>query len=306
MKLRLGVLFFLVLSSVQVVSGQQAADSIYQRLVKFPLATVNYYNFSGARFDNGSQYAANIDLDFVNATLQFAIPIKEKKLYLFNGLEYGYALYRLEPKNGDKRSEDFHSIRYNIGLITVLPGRKTLAINVIPIMASDFHRASSNALQFNAAALLNKRKSPNFEYGVGIAFTSYVARFESPLVVPLISMVYKHGKHTTKMVLPSFLSYSYALNESMELMLEFRVMGGLYDMAYPRNSSPYDLNGFSETKFLLGPKVRRRLMGDLYFSVEGGIVLGNNVAVQDNHRQNEIQIQADERFFMKVGLAVLK
>lgn len=306
MRIGLAVTLSLLLFGCITGYAQEDAELQYPRLTKFPLASVNYYNFSSSDYRVGSQTATNLDQDFLNAMIQIVFPLQEKQLYLFNGLEYGYARYRLITRAGDRSSRAFHSIKYNLGLIKVLANRKTLAINVIPVFSSDFNKMTGNALIYNAAALMMKRKSPNFEYGFGVAFTSYVSRFESPLVVPLISMTYVDGKHTTKMVLPSFISQRYALNERTDLMLEFKVMGALYDMVYTNPSTAYDLNGFSETKFLLGPKVRYRVTGDFYLNMEGGLVFGNQVIIQDDQRKSELEIQSDERFYLKLGLAVLK
>ena len=175
-------------------------------------------------------------MDEWTTMLEFAFPIKEKKWYLSNRVQYTYFTFEATTElTNFKASKDFHSIAYSIGIIKILPKRWKLVASFTPTLASDFEESlHSDDFIFQAAALAMKRSSQNFEYGFGVAYTT---RFGNATLIPLVNLTYKVNNWETLVILPAYISQNYLFNKNtnqgiLQSALSSgigRSLGGLYN-----------------------------------------------------------------------------
>ena len=291
--------------TTQLFYAQQKTDSINKRLSKFSVLTINYFNYGDSDI-NTKVGKGKIKMDEWSAEFQFAAPIIEKKLYLFNNLRYTNFTYDAVFDSADlNTTKNFHAIAYTAGFIKVLPKRWKLIFNFTPTIASDFKESlSSDDILIQASTLVTKRSSPYFEYGFGLAYTNSLG---NPTAVPVINMTYKKNKWKTLIALPAYLSQYYMFNENTQLGLKFAIYGNLYNSeALNSFSSSYELNRVSYSRINIGPDFQTKLFKDFYLHIGTGIALRNILEFQDNDLNTELDFNVDNKFYFNVGIKLLK
>ena len=291
--------------TTQLFYAQQKTDSINERLSKFSVLTINYFNYGNSDIDTNVG-KGKVKMDEWSAEFQFAAPLKEKKLYLFNNLRYTNFTYDAVFDSTDlNKTKSFHAIAFTAGLIKVLPKRWKLVVNFTPTIASDFKESlSSDDILIQASTLLTKRSSPYFEYGFGLA---YINSLGNPTAVPVINMTYKKNKWKTLIVVPAYLSQYYMFNENTQLGLKFAIYGNLYNTeALNSFSSSYELNRVAYSRINIGPDFQTKLFKDFYLHLGTGIALRNILEFQDNDLNTELDFNVDNKFYFNVGIKLLK
>ncbi len=299
------LVFTLYLSTLIPVLGQESNNG-NERLTKFPVFRVSQKYFSNAqmKLENINE---NYQADFTDIEIQMVFPLKEKKLYLFNGLYYGYKNYNINGSFFPDDIHQFHTIRYNIGCIKVLPNRRTLSLNVLPVLSSDFKDGiNSDDFSYNISAMMMKKSSATFEYGLGLAYASDVTGYKNGLVVPLFAMTAKHNRFLTQMILPSSITGYYEINKTTKAGLTLAINSGLNNMLIGNNNTGLDLNRFNEFGLQVGPRFRKLLYGDFYLDLNAGISFANTLTIQDSDMNSELEIKGENRFFISIGLILLK
>ncbi|MCG8578466.1 MAG: DUF6268 family outer membrane beta-barrel protein [Bacteroidales bacterium] len=281
--------------------GQNATDSVrYERLVKFPLLSLRYFNYSNSEFTtpegNGDVY-----MEEFNTSFQFALPIKNKKTYLLNRVNINRLSYRVEM-NDERNSEAFYAFGYTIGITQVLKNRWRLVATVTPTLASDFENKISNEdMIVQSAAILSKRSSPYFEYGFGAAFST---RFGRELVVPVLSVTYKKDRWGTFMFLPAYVSHYYHYKQS-RIGLTLSTYGNVYN-ASVASSESYELDKLGYSRINIGPEFRTKVWKDIHINLSTGITVRNRLESINGRGAREFEFSTKEKFYFKVELSVLK
>ncbi len=300
------VVFFCLFYSFLSVSAQDTVKESNERLTKFPVFRVSQKHFSNTKM-NLANIDENYQTDFTDIEMQMAFPVKEKKLYMFNGLYYGYKNYNVNGNYVPDHIYKFHTIRYNIGIIKVYPKNKTFSLNVLPLLSSDFKNGiQSDDFSYNISAMLLKKVEANFEYGLGLAYASDVSGYKNGLVVPIIGITCKHNRFLTQMLFPSYISEYYEINSTTKAGVTLAINSGLNNMLIGNNYTGLDLNRFSEFGVEIGPRFRKQIFGDFYLDVNAGISVANSLTIQDRDMNEELEIKSKTRYFISIGLVLLK
>ncbi|WP_430815504.1 DUF6268 family outer membrane beta-barrel protein [Carboxylicivirga sp. RSCT41] len=281
--------------------AQNATDTVsYKRLVKFPLLSIRYFNYSNSEF-TASESKGDVYMEEFNTTFQFAFPIKKKKTYLINRVNLNRLSYRVEIDD-EINKEAFYAFGYTFGLTQVLKNRWRLVATVTPTLASDFkNEISSEDLIVQSAAILSKRSSPFFEYGFGAAFST---RFGRELLVPVLSLTYKNERWGTFMFLPAYISQYYHFDQS-RVGFSLSTYGNVYNYT-PDIKGDYELDKLGYSRINIGPEFRTRLWKDVHINVSTGITVRNRLESINGRGTREFDISTKEKFYFKVELNILK
>jgi hypothetical protein len=306
------VIIFLLMWLLVVASFSQVqTDSInlnkdtatYGKLVKTAVISSDYFNYPSSDFygDKGQ-----IAMNEIRNSLLFAFPLKKKKLYLFNLIQYSYFSIDAQvdlQKTIDSKNK-FHSIQYRIGILKVLPKSWKFLINAAPTIASDFKESiQSDDFIVQASTMLTKRSSPAFEYGFGV---SYTTRYGNPFIIPLASIIYKKKKWLSLMILPAYISHYYTFNKNTRLGLKMAVNGSFYNASFNNGVSMFDLNRVSYSRINIGPDFQTRLFSDFFINIGTGIAMRNILAFEDDDFNKELEFNVDKKVFFNIGIKFLK
>ena len=298
---------FICLFLYATIGVSQSADSIstdsvkYERLTKFPLASVTYTNYSKSKFESNNGNG-DIQMKEVRASLQFAIKIKEKKTYLLHKFDYTYFHTNGALENaGSPFEENLNSIAYSLGLIQVLKNRWKIIAIATPTLASDFRKPiSSDDFIMQAYFNVSKRATPNLEYGFGLVFTT---RFGRALLLPVVTGIYKKDDWSVFAVLPVQLGIYRHFNNS-KLGLSFSANGNFYNY---NNTIPTitKLSKVSYSRLNLGPEYDLKLFKTLNLNLKAGVTLRNRLEPQDKSGSIVLDLSTNEKFFFSVGLNIM-
>jgi len=273
-------------------------------LTKFPLATTDfiYYPESNIHTKSGK---GKIGTNEYNFTFQYAIPLCEHKIYFYNKIDLSVFSYDVYLESTDLLfQETYRSLDFTVGLIKVLPGKWRLALNYSPTLASDFKdKLSSDDFIYQFSALAVKRAKDNFQYGLGIAYTS---RFGKLTLLPLANLIYKKNKWLTSVLVPTYLSQFYCFNENSRIGLSANVNGDYYNVRFDAIPMTIDLNKASYSRITIGPEYEFKLFGDLYLDTSIGISVRNILAIQNEDLKEELSLDVDSKYYFRMGLKILK
>lgn len=296
------VLFFSLLGGSAMAQEHLTNTARLPPIVKFPLFTAAYFYYPALTFDT-AEGKVQTEIKEVRTSFQAALPLKAKKTYLLNRVQYSLLQYEADVTSKALRIQDtYHTIQYTVGLLQILPKRWQLVFNVSPTLASDFRASLSSddfILQLSALAL--KRASENVQYGFGLAYTT---QFGDPLLLPLIRLVYRKNNWLTNIVLPAYISQYYEFNKGSRLGLKAAVYGNFYNVNATREDSTIDRVAYS--RVTLGPEYRLRLFGSLYVTTAAGVAVANLLRIENEAPNEALKLNADSRFFFNVGLSLLK
>ncbi|MDX8341149.1 DUF6268 family outer membrane beta-barrel protein [Draconibacterium sp. IB214405] len=273
-------------------------------LTKFPLATTDFLYYPKSNFKTKSGNGT-IGMNEYNFTLQYAIPLKERKLYFYNKIDLSVFSYNVFLESTDLEfQETYRSLDFTVGLIKVLPKNWRLALNFSPTLASDFKdKLSSDDFIYQFSALAVKRAKDNLQYGMGIAYTS---RFGKLTLLPLINLTYRKNNWLTSVLLPTYMSQFYCFNESSRIGLSANVNGDYYNVRFDAIPTTIDLNKASYSRITIGPEYQFKLFGDLYLDTGIGISVRNILAIQNEDLKEELSLDVDSKYFFRMGLKILK
>lgn len=294
----------LVLFGINSSIAQKETNTIYERLEKFPVFSIDYFNHANSdlEIDSGE---GEIKMNELIATFQFASELKEEKTYLLNKIQYTLFNYEADFEIDALDSEkDFHAIEYTLGIVHKLPKDWKVIASVTPMLSSDFEESiSSDDFLMQANALAIKRSGPNFEYGFGLTYTT---KFGDPLLLPVLRMTYKKNNWTTLVSLPSYVSQYYNFNEKTKVGLKAAVYGNAFNATFDGNIYNSDVNRVVYSRITVGPEFQVKLFRDLYLNASSGVSLRNILEVQDTDLNTIGDFDIDNKFFLNVGLKILK
>jgi len=296
-------LIVLILFVVLPLNGQtQGEDSLkYERLVKFPLLSVRYFNYSNSDFDTPNG-VGQIHMGEFNTNFQFAIPLKEKKAYLINRLNFTKFDFDAKVENVTTVPKTFYSLGYTLGVMNVLSNNWKILATVTPTLASDFEeKLSAEDLIIQSAVIATKRSGPYFEYGFGAAYST---RFGREMYIPLASMTYKKGRWGLFMLLPAYVSQYYHFNNS-RIGLTLSTFGNVYNYSN-EVSDQYDLDKMGYTRINIGPEYRTKLFGDVHLGLSTGVTVRNKLESINGNGGLELDLSTQQKFFFKIEFSILK
>lgn len=293
------IILSILLSISNLIKGQEDSPS-YQRLTNFPVFSINAFEYanSGYKTPNGE---GHIKMSELNTSIQLAFPLKEKKLYLYNKVNYAQFNFNTDY-NRNNANEQFNSIALSMGLIVVLKNHWRLFGIITPTLASDFENAlSKEDLLTQASVIATKRANHNYEYGFGLALST---RFGRELVIPLATLTYKKNKWSTLMVLPAYLSQYYEINNT-RVGLKMSTFGNIYNLSTsPSPQLEMDKLGYS--RITIGPDIGTKLFGSFYLNINSGLAVRNRLESINHKQKIEMKLSMQEKFFFNIGLSLIK
>ncbi|GAA3616752.1 DUF6268 family outer membrane beta-barrel protein [Flavivirga amylovorans] len=303
--MRIKILIIFTLFNYIAHTQETSIDTTLQkRLVKFPLFTSDYFHYPKSNF-NTETGKGEVEINEWKTSFQVVIPLKERKTYLLNGINYSLFNYHTTIESSNLNiQETYHSIGYSVGLINILSKKWKLIFNLAPTISGDFNESLSTddfILQLSALAL--KRANENFQYGFGFTYTN---RFGNFTLFPLINLTYKKNKWLTLAVIPSYVSQFYNINEKSRIGIKAAIYGNLYNVDFDNMPSTIDLNRISYSRITIGPEFQFKLFGDLYLNTSTGFTVRNIIKIQDDQLNTELDLNVDDTFFFNVGLRILK
>jgi hypothetical protein len=294
----------LVLFGFNKSIAQEKTNIIYERLEKFPVFSIDYFNHANSDFEIESG-SGEIKMNEFRTSLQFVPALKKGKTYLLNKIEYTLFNYEADFGLSNLNSEkNFHAIEYTFGVIHKLPKDWRVVVSVTPMLSSDFEESiSSDDFLFQASALAIKRSSSNFEYGFGLAYTN---KFGNPLLLPILRMTYKKNNWTTLVSLPSYVSQYYNFNEKTKVGVKATVFGNAFNATFDEGFSSSDINRVIYSRITVGPEFQTKLFKNLYLNASSGLSLRNVLEIQDSDLNTIGDFDIDNKFFFNIGLKILK
>jgi len=301
-----GFVFILLILQSFITLGQagdsNSVDTVkYERLTKFPLASVTYTNYSNSKFES-SAGNGKIRMEEVRASLQLAIKVKEKKTYILQKFDFTN-FHTTGALNNSQTGfeESLNSFAYSVGLIQVLKNRWKIIAIATPTLASDFREPiSSDDFIMQAYFNISKRATPYFEYGFGLVFTT---RFGRELVLPVATGIYKKDDWSVFAVLPVQLGiYRHFTNS--KLGLSFTANGNFYN--FNSNLTPtVKLEKVSYSRLNLGPEYDLKIFKTLHLNLKAGVTLRNRLEPQDKSGSIVLNLSTNEKFFFSAGLNIM-
>lgn len=275
----------------------------YKPLSKFPLLTYSQTYYGKSDFvDVDNQSNGLTEFKEYRASIQFAFPLKKKKRYLLQKIDFtALNIYSEHNNFTETRQEDFYSYTYNIGLIEVLKNRWKAIGMLSPTLASDFrNKISHEDFILQSSLIFSKRASAFMEYGFGLAYST---RFGKGQVVPLLTFTYKKNNWSFHSVLPAFMS-GFHHTKNSKIGLTFSIFGNNYNFE-EINNAPIDLDKIIYTRLTFGPEFEFKLYKALYVNLYTGVSFRNKLESITIDDQYGLDLSTKNKFFGRLGINVL-
>lgn len=266
----------------------------------FELAGIRYINYPRSRVNNqaNSEFAVQELGAFFNIPMVF----KNKKTALVNGL--GYASVNVNFQTTTMLtlppSTRLQALTYRLMLLHQTKTKWWLAGIFEPTLASDFKSAlSGDDLVVQSMVLAIKQLNKNFHLGAGLAYTT---RFGKPMVVPLLPIKFKSGRHRINATLPVKLLYAYTPFAGFDIGLKAVVNGASFNVT-GYSTANVEINKINYTRANLGPVVYYRPRKFVTIEIAGGLNTNRNLQIVDVYNRNFSNTTSTEGF-LNVGLVI--
>ncbi len=293
-------LFILLIPSILFATGEN--DSIsYKPLVKFPVMGMSTVQYAKIQLKN-TTVSNDISMAEYQLFLNFVVKLKEKKTYLFNGVDFSTFRFSLDSQTHQSFDKGLYSLAYKIGIIQVLKNRWQLIGFITPTLASDLKsKLSTEDFVLQSTLMINKRHNEYMEYGFGLSFNT---RFGRELLVPVFVFNYKKRNWSSINAFPGFLSGYYHFGNS-KIGLSASIFGNLYNYTDTQTHNK-QIDKVSYSRILLGPKFQTKLYRDIYLKLSLGTVLMNMHEVYNDDDQLYMEPSSKEKFFFNMAINFLK
>ena len=266
----------------------------------FELAGVRYYNYPSSRVDNNSDNQFSVQ-EF-GAFFNIPLVSKNKKTAIINGLRYAFVRINNEnnPLVSIEKFMNLQAIAYRLMIWHQLSDRWSVVAMFEPTLASDFKaQLSGDDLVIQSTAFMIKKFGTDFQLGSGLAYTT---RFGNPLVIPIIPLKFKSGKHNLNALLPLRLSYTYAIRSNLDIGVKAMTNGANFNVTGFSNDTT-EINKINYTRANLGPVIYFRPKKMITIELSGGVSTNRKVEATDLDNNRFQRTNSTEAFF-NVGLVI--
>ncbi|BDD04027.1 DUF6268 family outer membrane beta-barrel protein [Aureibacter tunicatorum] len=282
-------------------ANSEKSDTVkYKPLFKFPIASASHTIYTDSRVQNDPD-KGSVGMTETQLLLNMPVKLKEKKLFLYNGLNFNIlrSSYKSEVKT---IKEELYSISYSTGIISILPKRWKATVLITPTLSSDLDKEiTKEDLNIQSTFLALKRANPYKEYGFGLMFN---ARFGRGLVLPIFSYSYKKNNWSVYTVLPGFVSGFRHFKKS-NIGLYASMFGSLHNF-YAAGNSNSNFQKIGYTRFTVGPKFQFNVYKSLYMDLTAGAVLLNRLETFDATNARVLETNFNEKLFIRINISILK
>jgi hypothetical protein len=266
----------------------------------FELAGVRYINYPRSRVNN----QANSEFAVQEAGAFFNIPVvfKDKKTVLVNGLSYAAVNVNFQATTMPNvpPSTTLQALTYRLMLLHQTKTNWSLAGVFEPTLASDFKSTlSRDDLVVQSMVLAIKQLNKNFHLGAGLAYTT---RFGNPMVVPLLPIRFKSGRHRINAMLPIRLLYAYELYAGLDIGLKAVVNGASFNVT-GYSTTNVEINKINYTRANLGPVIYYRPRKFVTIEITGGLNTNRNLQIVDVYNRSLNNTTSTEGF-INIGLVI--
>jgi len=270
-------------------------------LMDFVLAsafTTHYGNSSYTKDGKDGSYSASEH----KLSLAVPIPIQKNKLFILNGFDFtNLKANNNSPNKISTTDRNFYSFSYNLGIIKVVKKQWTIFANIKPTLSSDFKEdISSEDFIFQSSIFASKISKKNYTYGFGL---SYTTRFGRPLLIPILTYIYRTGNWNTKIILPAYISQQYHFKNS-KLGFSINLNGNNFN--FKNDVSPkLDLDKLSYVRINIGPEYELNIYKMLNLNIHAGITVYNKISSADKKSNEELNLSSNNKFFFRLGLKII-
>lgn len=264
----------------------------------FELAGIKYLNYPTISTANNNEFSIQEFKGFFN------IPtiLKNNKTTLVNGLKYGQVRLNNQGNvlNNIEKNIFLHTINYRF-IFSHKFNAKYIFFGVIePTLASDFKSTiSKDDFVFQTTAMFIKIINSKLKIGGGLSYTS---RFGKPLVIPVVSIMFKSNKHRIKTLLPSKFLYTYEVKSNFDVGIKASINGGYFNITGYFNQIG-DINKINYSRTNIGSVIYYNPMKIITLELTGGISTNRKyhlVDVNDNTYENKSSTEA----FFNFGIVI--
>lgn len=288
--------FYLVIAGVVLVAGQAVGQSM-------KLAGIDYatYRQVAVKGSNTGQ-----ELAFREFGVFVTVPViaRKSRLLLLNGLRYAQlnaTIYNSPIFGLVEAKQTVHTIMYSLSVIKPLSTKWTLALGVIPTLASDFVKPlSGDDFRMQAMALARYQLSEGFGLGGGVAYST---RFGTQVLLPVVALSYQKKSFSLNTVLPASLTaYFQSKNERVKGGLRIRTAGSFIHIGEQFTAAP-NIDKLSYSRINIGPALEWKVVGPLVLELAAGITTRRRF---DFINTDKTVLSADPQAgpFLNIGLSI--
>lgn len=242
-----------------------------QGVEDFRLAGVEYAGYPKvAMKDDAAGY--EVSFQELGAFLNVPTVLKEKKIILMNGINYGFVKNTTYNESLNyEATKTYHRIGYTFMFIDKLNEKWLLTARLAPILASDLEASlSSDDFIFQGSAIAIKKFNDYGRWGFGLIYTT---RLGEPLWLPGFQYAHVKGRHAFNTFLPAFINYSYTADKKEKITLGARISvnGSNFHSSANGPFSNTQIDRLSYARVNAGPRITYRLSDMLLMDISGGM-----------------------------------
>lgn len=260
------------------------------------LLELTYNHYPGAKVKE-TPNGAEVTYKEFGISMKLPIVVNDQKTILLNAL--GYSFVNPEATNlvGAAREDRLHFISYSLSLIQVLSEKVKVIVTAKPAISSDLEESiSTDDFLFLGSAMINKRVSKSFSWGLGLAYTT---RFGKPLALPIVEIRHKKGNFKFVARIPSKIEALWSTKSGkVSYGVKAAVNGSQFNLSSSRNNPAGNIR-FSRIN--LGPMVNYQLKGPVFFTAFSGISVNRKYEIESD-LIGDFDFSSENGFFVSAGV----
>ncbi|WP_375447563.1 DUF6268 family outer membrane beta-barrel protein [uncultured Fibrella sp.] len=286
----------LIIAGAMLVAGQAVGQSI-------KLAGIDYatYRQVAVKGSNTGQ-----ELAFREFGVSVTVPViaRQSGLLLLNGFRYAQlnaTSYKSPIFGQPEAKQTVHTLVYSLNVVKPLSTKWTLALGVMPTLASDFVKPlSGDDFRMQAVTLARYQVSEGVGLGGGVAYST---RFGTQVLLPVIALSYRKKSFRLNTVLPASLTaYFQSDNERVKGGLRIRTAGSFIHIGEQFAAAP-NIDKLSYSRITIGPALEWKVAGPLVLELAAGITTRRRF---DFINTDKTVLSADPQTgpFLNIGLSI--
>ena len=244
---------------------------------------------------------------YEKAEIQFGFPLYKGKDWLTSngntpliGVTLQGAAAIIQPVGGFLSSDKLLRARLGSNFIYSKGLRNLYMVSLQGILAHELNEISLNGLYMNGSAFWRHRQNDEFDWTVGVAYTSVYAYNK---LLPIIGLQYRPTKEDLiSILLPITIQYTHFFSNATSISATIKPNGGFYNVHYPEN----DINDatFRHKNMLIAVILNHKLSYQFSIQPELGIQTNTKLFVNDFSTQSATSVFARIAFRYKFGRRV--
>ncbi|MDR6941431.1 DUF6268 family outer membrane beta-barrel protein [Mucilaginibacter pocheonensis] len=249
--MKTGILYLIVIALISFeLSAQAQQNTPVQQSAPSP-ATPQLGSFqTDYNYSPFTYKGRKMNIQQVNGTLTFPLinKLNDGKLdFLLVGAGYsGLFLSGMGTQFGETK---FHTISVPVTFQKSFSPKYALIASFIPAISSDLKDISGDDMLYTGAVMLKIRKSANFSYSIGTAFSK---QFFGTLLVPVIGVDWNINdklSFTGTLPVSEKLNYQLSAKNAIGMSIDFGIGGGSYRLSKKMDSDYLQVQQFKSSLY---------------------------------------------------------